>query len=283
MPPTVRLELLAVPGTFAVCKLPAGEPLPAWATAGDFFCVTRTADELSVVCRADAVPAGVACEGGWKGLRVAGAMPFTLVGVLAALTGPVAAAGVGVFAFSTFDTDYLLVKATDWAKAVTALRGAGHVIDAGVVRLRPVEADDLPRLYQMQLDPESNRMASTIPRTAEAFDAHWAKVMGDPQLAARAILAGDELVGLVSCFRRNDEDHVGYWIDRAWWGRGVASRALELLLQEVVKRPLTATAATANGASLRVLQKCGFVVEQVRQAPADDRHPACEEAVLALR
>jgi len=79
------------------------------------------------------------------------------------------------------------------------------------------------------------------------------------------------------------EDHVGYWIDRAFWGKGIASRALHLLLQEVISRPLIATAAASNTASLRVLQKCGFVVERVQLSPASDRYPECEEAVLVLR
>ena len=78
------------------------------------------------------------------------------------------------------------------------------------------------------------------------------------------------------------QDHVGYWIDRAYWGMGITSRALHMLLREVTKRPLVATVATSNGASLRVLQKCGFVVEQVRLSPASDRYPECEEAVLVL-
>ncbi|MFM8274394.1 MAG: ACT domain-containing protein [Gemmata sp.] len=81
------------------------------------------------MCRQDAVPTGVTCEPGWRCLRVAGAMPFTLVGVLASLTTPVARAGVGVFAFSTFDTDYLLVKAADLPAAVDALRAAGHAVE----------------------------------------------------------------------------------------------------------------------------------------------------------
>src|SRR6185312_269411 len=100
-------------GRFAVCRLPPGSPIPDWATAGDVFSVTRTADELSVVCRQEAVPAGAHGETDWRCLRVAGTMPFTQVGVLASLTAPVARAGVGVFAFSTFDTDYLLVKGAD--------------------------------------------------------------------------------------------------------------------------------------------------------------------------
>jgi RimJ/RimL family protein N-acetyltransferase len=151
------------------------------------------------------------------------------------------------------------------------------------VQLRPLQPGDLPRLYEMQLDPESNRMAVTIARTKEAFDAHWAQALGDPANTARAVLLDGRMVGYVSCFPMDGEDHVGYWIDRACWGRGIASRALHLLLEEVAKRPLVATAATGNGASLRVLPKCGFVVDQVRFSPASERYPACEEAVLVLR
>ena len=154
--------------------------------------------------------------------------------------------------------------------------------DQGVC-LRPVQPGDLPRMYELQLDPESNRMAVTIPRIGEAFDSHWAKSLGDPSITARAVLVGEALVGFISCFPRDGQDHVGYWIDRAYWGTGIASRALRLLLREVAKRPLVATAATGNGASLRVLQKCGFVIEQVRLSPASERHPECEEAVLVLR
>ncbi|HEY2785753.1 MAG TPA: nitrilase-related carbon-nitrogen hydrolase [Fimbriiglobus sp.] len=126
---THSVTLLEVAGSFAVCKLPTGLPIPAWATAGDVFSVTRTTDELSVVCRQEAVPAGTHCEYGWRCLRVAGTMSFTLVGVLASLTSPVAKAGVGVFAFSTFDTDYLLVKAERFPEAVAALRAAGHLVE----------------------------------------------------------------------------------------------------------------------------------------------------------
>ncbi len=151
------------------------------------------------------------------------------------------------------------------------------------VWLRPVEPGDLPRMYDLQLDPESNRTAVTIPRTREAFDSHWAKALDDLGVTARAILVGVTLVGYISCFPMDGQDHVGYWIDRAYWGMGIASRALVLLLLEVATRPLVATVATSNGASLRVLQKCGFVVERVGLAPATDRYPECEEAGLVLR
>jgi len=151
------------------------------------------------------------------------------------------------------------------------------------VWLRPVQPCDLPRMFDLQLDPESNRMAVMIPRTLEAFNAHWAKALDDPGITTRAVLVGEALVGYISSFPMDGQDHVGYWIDRAYWGMGIASRALALLLQEFAKRPLVASAATSNGASLRVLQKCGFVIEQVRLSSASERYPECEEAVLVLR
>jgi len=127
---TTPLKLLNVVGRFAVCKLTPGSAIPAWATAGEVFSVTQTGDELSVVCRQELVPFGTHAEVGWRCLRVAGAMPFTLVGVLASLTAPIARAGVGVFAFSTFDTDYLLVKEGDFSQATAALRAAGHLVES---------------------------------------------------------------------------------------------------------------------------------------------------------
>lgn len=124
-----RLRLLGVGGVFAVCKLGADSPIPSWATLGNFHAITRTGDELSLVCRQQDVPDGVVREAGWRCLRVAGNMPFTSVGVLAALTVPMARARIGVFAFSTYDTDYLLVKADDFPIALAALQTAGHTVE----------------------------------------------------------------------------------------------------------------------------------------------------------
>jgi RimJ/RimL family protein N-acetyltransferase len=138
-------------------------------------------------------------------------------------------------------------------------------------------------MFQMQLDTESNRMAATIPRSAEAFDAHWANALRDPSVAAKAILLGEALVGFISCFGRDGQANVGYWISREHWGKGIASRALKLFLLEVPTRPLYAHVATSNGASLRVLQKCGFIVERVQVSPASDRYVECEEALLVLK
>lgn len=151
------------------------------------------------------------------------------------------------------------------------------------VCLRNVEREDLPLIYEFQLDPESNRIAVTIPRSVDAFAAHWATALQDPHITAKAIVVGDVLAGCISCFKMDGLDVVGYWLGREFWGRGIASRALELLLTEVSIRPLYARVATSNGGSLRVLQKCGFVVKRVQFSLADDRYPECEEALLVLR
>jgi hypothetical protein len=126
--PVVHLQLGVLPALFAVCRLGPEEPVPQWATAGDFSSFSRTADELSIVCREDVVPAGVRCQRGWRCLRVAGPLDFALVGVLASLLVPLAAAGISVFAVSTFDTDYLLIPDADLPRATEALQRAGHTI-----------------------------------------------------------------------------------------------------------------------------------------------------------
>jgi RimJ/RimL family protein N-acetyltransferase len=150
------------------------------------------------------------------------------------------------------------------------------------VRLRGIERDDLPTLYEFQLDPEANRLAATNPRSPDAFDALWENVLRDSSFIVKAILVDDVLAGTISCFKSDGLDLVGYWIGREYWGRGIATQALKLLLVQVSVRPLHARVAVTNGASLRVLQKCGFNVTGYQQSPADNRYHECEEAILEL-
>lgn len=107
------LTLTILPDTLAVCRLDADAAVPAWATASSFFSITRTAEELSIVCLQSLVPEGGRCERDWRCLQLAGPIPFSTVGVMASLVQPLADAEISVFAISTFDTDYLLVKAAD--------------------------------------------------------------------------------------------------------------------------------------------------------------------------
>jgi GNAT superfamily N-acetyltransferase len=121
------MTLDVLPGTIAIVQLDARAPTPAWAQ-GAFASVTRTAGELSIVCDETSVPGEARAERGWRVLRVAGPLDFALTGVLASLTAPLAAATVSIFAVSTFDTDYILVRADALDRALEALRGAGHEV-----------------------------------------------------------------------------------------------------------------------------------------------------------
>jgi RimJ/RimL family protein N-acetyltransferase len=150
------------------------------------------------------------------------------------------------------------------------------------VRLRELRHDDLGRVYEFNLDPEANLLAGTIPRSEDAFDAHWRRALTDPHVTARAIVIGDEMVGYIASFKHDGQQCVGYWLGRAHWGQGIASRALELLLQEFSIRPLHAQVAIGNQASLRMLQKSGFVILRTELCPADDRYLACEVVHLIL-
>jgi hypothetical protein len=125
-------QLSVVPGPLAMVRLAANAAVPPWAMQGGFFSVTRTDDELSIVCPTDRVPSGVRAETGFRALKVHGPFALSEIGVLAALAAPLAAAKVSVFVISTFETDYLLVNEKQLPTAAAALRSDGHqVADAG--------------------------------------------------------------------------------------------------------------------------------------------------------
>ena len=126
-----ELRLTLLEPRMAVCRLHRQAPVPDWGMAGDFWSVTRTADELSVVCVERSVPDGVVAEIGWRALKIEGPLDFGMVGVLAGLTTALAEAGISIFVVSTYDTDYLLVKSGDVAEAVRVLRDARYVVDGG--------------------------------------------------------------------------------------------------------------------------------------------------------
>ena len=123
------MTLARIPGKFAVARLSPDAPIPAWAT-GPVVSITRTADELSIVCDDDAVPNGVYAMRDFAALRVLGTIDFGVVGLLATMTGVLAEAAVSVFVFSSFDTDYLLVRSADFARACAALSAVATVADS---------------------------------------------------------------------------------------------------------------------------------------------------------
>ncbi|WP_261663738.1 ACT domain-containing protein [Deinococcus sp. Marseille-Q6407] len=124
----MALTLTLLGGDYAVCRLDPAAPLPTWATQGAFWTVSRTAEELSVLCAAEQVPAGVRAQAGWAALKLEGPFAFELTGILASVLEPLRDAGIGIFAVSTFDTDYVLVAGQQLAAAITALEAAGHQV-----------------------------------------------------------------------------------------------------------------------------------------------------------
>lgn len=137
-------------------------------------------------------------------------------------------------------------------------------------------------LYRIQQDPEGNVLAATYPRDVDTFNTVWARVIADPAAVQRAILVGDTVVGSIGLHKQDGRDAVGFWIDRACWGKGIAGRALGLLLKEVSIRPLLARAARDNAASIRVLERNGFRVSGYEFVEGTERFRAGERVMMVL-
>ncbi|MBP1917781.1 ACT domain-containing protein [Youngiibacter multivorans] len=121
----LRIELLC--GRYGVARLAAGSEIPNWAK-GEFISITSTPDELSVTCPEDSIPDGIKCEKGWRVLKLLGPLDFALVGILSRISSILADKQISIFAISTFDTDYILVKNDKVQNAVLALNDEGFVV-----------------------------------------------------------------------------------------------------------------------------------------------------------
>jgi len=163
------------------------------------------------------------------------------------------------------------------------------------VTLREVLSADIPTLYSFERDPVWGATAKVKPRTWEVFEAVWAKIIREratdtapasPQCVQRAILANGELCGTIGLHLHNSRPALGYGLGPEFWGRGIATRAVSLLFAEggpMAQRPLYATCAASNLASIRILLKQGFVISERRTAPETDRTLAREEVGLILK
>lgn len=121
-----RLKFRQLPGTYAIVRLAPDASVPDWATKGEFTSITRTADELSVVCLAANLPSDVQSSHRWICLKLEGPFPFSLTGVLLSFLEPLSGSGIPIFAISTYDTDYVLVQEEFAGAAFDALQAAGH-------------------------------------------------------------------------------------------------------------------------------------------------------------
>ncbi|WP_164011409.1 GNAT family N-acetyltransferase [Pyxidicoccus trucidator] len=154
------------------------------------------------------------------------------------------------------------------------------------VVLRDVTEADLSVFFEQQLDADANRMAaftSRDPADRGAFMAHWARILGDAGIIKKTILVEGQVAGHVSSFEMLGHREVTYWLGRSFWGQGLATRALSALLEHEKVRPLHARAAKDNLGSLRVLEKCGFVITGEDKGFANARGAETEEFILVLR
>jgi RimJ/RimL family protein N-acetyltransferase len=127
------------------------------------------------------------------------------------------------------------------------------------VTLRPVEAADLPVFFEHQNDPVACERVGWTPRDRAAFDAHWRRIMINPDSLLRTVLVDGEVAGNVVSWSHDGRRDVGYWLGREFWGRGVGPEALRLFLDVETTRPLYADPLATNAASVAVLRRCGFV------------------------
>ncbi len=148
--------------------------------------------------------------------------------------------------------------------------------------LRPLSIGDIDALHKIHQDADAIVMAAVFDRDHAEFREKWTRNITDPGTLTMGIVLEDVLVGHVSSFQMDGLDSVGYWVAKEYWGRGVATSALGLMLERVVVRPLHARVARHNVGSIRVLEKCGFEVVEYRVSPDDGVYPVCEEALCVL-
>lgn len=153
------------------------------------------------------------------------------------------------------------------------------------IRLRPIEPADYPILYTHQADEVSRHMAAFGAKEAldeAAHAARWERLLAKPDMVARTILADEVVVGNVMKFVMFDENELAYWLGREHWGRGIATQAVRLFLEEYRERPLFGRTVKDNLASQRVLQKCGFHLVGEERSFAEARGEEVDELIMRL-
>lgn len=116
-----KLKLKLLKDMYGVCRLNNNSKIPEWGAKGEFSSITRTEDELSIVCLQNNIPEGIQCEKSWKVFKIEGPLDFSLIGILSAISSLMAEKGISIFAISTYDTDYILIKDKDLNKAIEVL------------------------------------------------------------------------------------------------------------------------------------------------------------------
>ena len=151
--------------------------------------------------------------------------------------------------------------------------------------LRDVEGPDILHFFEQQLDPVARHMAAFTAADSTEWDAYaarWDRILANEEVTAQTIVFEGQVAGNILSFEYLGRREVGYWLGREFWGRGIATAALEQFLQLVDERPLYAGVVKDNVASRRVLEKCGFVVDGEKKGFANARGAEVEEYVMKL-
>lgn len=262
------LTLDILPETYAVCRLEADGAIPEWAGDAGFVAITRTASELSVVCPQDAVPATVRQERRWRCLQVAGPLDFTLTGVLASLADPLAAVGIPIFAVSTFETDYVLVKDDQLSRAVLALAQAGHRVrhpitptpddGSGGVSIEPLTEKNWRDALALSVrDDQANLVAGNAYSLAQSrFHPDWTPA---------GIFAGDAMVGFTMWDRESSKPRcwiIRFMIGSQYQGHGYGKAGLRALIDRFHADPscreIMLSVAPQNVVATKLYESAGF-------------------------
>jgi ribosomal protein S18 acetylase RimI-like enzyme len=275
-----KLRISLLEGQMSVCRLSAASKVPDWASEGGFCSITRTSEELSVVCPEVAVPEGVRCEGGWRVLKLAGPFEFSEVGVLLSVAAPLAEAGVEIFVISTFDTDYVLLREEGLGSAVSALRTWGQEVADGGAGVEVGPTEDEGFLWKMLYEAVHWVPEETGPKPPpeelladvrlRRYVAGWGRP-DDLALVARDAGTGRE-VG-AAWYRVFSEDEPGYGfvdaatpeivlaVDSDRRGTGVGGTLLRALMEAARAegfRTVSLSVHKSNRPALRLYEKSGF-------------------------
>ena len=271
-----KLRLYVREERLAVCRLHPDEKVPAWAIEATYFSVTRTPDELSIVCPEPNVPPGTDSEKGWRALGVEGPLDFSLVGILAGATKPLAEAGVSVFAISTYDTDYILVKEESLETAKTALREAGYGIKSSgkteeSFTVRPAIKEDEPFLWEMLAEAAQRPAVRNVmenPSTARYVE-DW---MDEKDLGFIAISKDGHSVGAAWLRMLTDENRGYGYVDNntpelsiavrpEFRGAGVGALLLTRLIEEAGRMYSTmCLSVRTDNPALHLYERMGFQI-----------------------
>lgn len=228
---TSSITLTVLPATYAIARLDATSALPQWAThnAG-FFSLTRTADELSVICNEAHLPSAVKAERGWRIFKLEGPFDFNQVGIFKQVLDPLAEARIVIMAISTHDMDYVMVKGAQFEPAITALTRYGHIVNtqpsddkenvvvncswrlpdgrrttasfaAEVMAYEPPQDRWVMRLIGVRVEPALNDDARKL---IEAQVGKWVYVPSEARRGMALPLKYETLTGQVKFFRNED-------------------------------------------------------------------------------